>query len=241
MDRAVESTEQTTSADHRYGIDTKPSSGAKEIIMNKTFMAALLVLTFTPAANLRAQDRMPMIPAHKLTDAQKKAIADYKDIRKADLAGPPWSVALRVPDLVVPALQLRLHNLNNSALSHKLTEFAILIAARRWTNNYEWNAHNPLALSAGLSAAHIAALAEGRRPERMAEDEEILYDFCSELLGNQSVSDPTYARAVARFGEPGVVEAASLEGYYTFLSMLMNTARSPMPAGAKPALAPFPR
>ena len=75
----------------------------------------------------------------------------------------------------------------------------------------------------------------------MAEDEDILYDFCTELLYNQSVSDPTYAKAVAKFGEPGVVEAASLEGYYTFLSMVMNTARSPMPAGVKPALGPFPK
>jgi len=182
-----------------------------------------------------------MIPADKLTDAQKKAIVDYKNIRKTDLTGPPWSVILRVPDLIVPSLEIRLHNLNNSALSRKLTEFAILIAARRWTNNYEWNAHNPLAVSAGLSAAHITAIAEGRRPLNMAEDEEILCDFCTELLDNQSVSDPTYARAVAKFGEAGVVEAASLEGYYTYLSMMMNVARSPLPAGAKPALERFPK
>ena len=209
--------------------------------MNKNLAAALLVLAFVQAGKVRAQDRLPMIPADKLTEAQKKAVADYKDIRKADLTGPPWSAILRVPDLVVPSLQIRLHNLNNSALSRKLTEFAILIAARHWTNNYEWNAHSPLAVAAGLSAANIAAVADGRRPEHMADDEEILYDFCIELLRNQRVSDPTYARAVTKFGEPGVVEAASLEGYYTYLSMIMNTARSPLPAGAKPALAPFPK
>jgi 4-carboxymuconolactone decarboxylase len=122
-----------------------------------------------------------------------------------------------------------------------LTELAILIAARYWTNNYEWNAHNPLAVTAGLSPEIIAAVADGRRPAKMAEDEEIVYDFCMELLHNQSVSDPTYARAVEKFGEPGVVEATSLEGYYTYLSMIMATARSPMPAGAKPALTPFPK
>ena len=182
-----------------------------------------------------------MIPADKQTDAQKKAVADYKALRKADLTGPPWSVILRVPDLVVPSLELRLHNLNNSALSKKLTEFAILIAARHWTNNYEWNAHGPLATTAGLSPAIVAAVADGRRPTGMAEDEEILYDFCTELLHNQSISDPTYAKALAKFGEAGVIEASSLEGYYTYLSMIMNTARSPMPAGAKPALTPFPK
>src|ERR1700688_4457705 len=127
----------------------------------------LLILAMLQAANVGAQDRMPMIPADKLTNAQKKAVADYKDIRKVDLTGPPWSVLLRVPDLVVPSLQLRLHNLNNSALSQKLTEFAILIAARHWTNNFEWNAHSPLAATAGLSPAIIAAIADGRRPPIM--------------------------------------------------------------------------
>jgi 4-carboxymuconolactone decarboxylase len=67
-------------------------------------LAALLVV------NATAQDRMPPIPADKQTAAQKKAIADYKDLRKADLTGPPWTVLLRVPDLIVPSLELRLHN-----------------------------------------------------------------------------------------------------------------------------------
>jgi 4-carboxymuconolactone decarboxylase len=204
-------------------------------------MKPTLLLLALLASSLSAQDRMPPIPADKQSDAQKKAVVDYKDIRKADLTGPPWSVILRVPDLVVPSLQLRLHNLNNSAISRKLTELAILIAARHWTNNYEWNAHGNLATTAGLSPAIIAAIADGRRPEHMADDEEILYDFCTELLHNQSVSDPTYARALAKFGEPGIIEAASIEGYYTYLSMIMNTARSPMPANAKPALAAFPK
>jgi 4-carboxymuconolactone decarboxylase len=202
----------------------------------------LTILVFGLAVALAAQDRMPPIPADKQTAAQKKAVAEYKDLRKADLTGPPWTVLLRVPDLIVPSLELRLHNQTASnPLGRKLTEFAILIAAREWTNNFEWNAHANAATTAGLSAAIIAAVADGRRPERMAEDEEILWDLCNELLHNKSVSDPTYARALAKFGEAGVVEVASLEGYYTYLSMVMNTARSPLPANVKPPLAAFPK
>jgi 4-carboxymuconolactone decarboxylase len=202
----------------------------------------LVAVAVSLIVNVKAQDRMPPIPADKQTAAQKKAIADYKDLRKADLTGPPWTVLLRVPDLVVPSLQLRLHNQTfANPLGAKLTEFAILIAAREWTNNFEWNAHSRAAATAGLNAATIAAIADGSRPQRMAEDEEILYDFCIELLHNKSVSDPTYARALAKFGEAGVVEAASLEGYYTFLSMVMNTARSPLPANTTPALTRFPK
>ena len=204
-------------------------------------MTRYLVLLGMTLGAAYAQDRLPMIPADRQTDAQRKAVADYKAIRGQDLTGPPWAVLLREPDLVVPSLEIRLHNQRNSGLSAKLTEFAILIAAREWTNNYEWNAHGALAKNAGLSQAIIDAVADGRRPQGMAEDEDLLYDFCTELLHNQSVSDPTYARMLAKFGEPGIVEAATLEGYYTYLSMVMNVARSPLPAGAKPQLTPFPK
>jgi 4-carboxymuconolactone decarboxylase len=208
--------------------------------MKKHWLAAGLLLSAI-AWQMNAQDRLPPIPPDKMTAPQKKAVADYKELRKADLTGPPWTVLLRVPDLIVPSLELRLHNLNNSALSRKLTEMAILIAARHSTNNYEWNSHHPLATTAGLDESIIAAIADGRRPEKMADDEAIVYDFCAELLHNQSVSDATYGRAVAKFGEAGVVEAASLEGYYTYLSMVMNTARSPLRPGDSPVLKPFPK
>ena len=200
-----------------------------------------LLASFVACATLRAQERMPPIPADKMTAAQKKAVADYKTLRGVDMTGPPWTVLLRVPDQVVPALQVRLHYLNNSVLGPRLTEFAILIAARRWTNNWEWNAHSTAATAAGLKSDLMTAVAEGRRPDRMADDEALVYDFSLELQDNQSVSDATYARAIARFGEPGVVEMASVQGYYTYLAMVMSAARVTVQPGAKPALERFPR
>ena len=208
--------------------------------MKRTSFGLLLISLFSTVP-VYAQDRLPVIPADALTQAQREAVTDYKSIRGVDLVGPPWSVILRVPDLLVPSLQMRMHNINNSALSRKLTEFAILIAARFMTSNFEWDAHLPAALEAGLSASIVAAVADGRRPEEMEEEEEILYDFCTELLQNHGVSDRTYARALAEFGEAGVVEATGLEGYYIYIAMMMNVARSPLPAGQSPALAPFPR
>ena len=207
----------------------------------KRMSFGLLLISLLSTVPVSAQDRLPMIPADTLTEAQRQAVADYASIRGVDLVGPPWSVILRVPDLLVPSLQMRMHNINNSALSRKLTEFAILIAARFMTSNFEWAAHAEAALEAGLSPSILAAVADGRRPEQMDEGEEILYDFCTELLWNHSVSDRTYARALAEFGEAGVVEAAGLEGYYIYIAMMMNVARSPLPAGESPALAPFPR
>jgi 4-carboxymuconolactone decarboxylase len=208
--------------------------------MSLRFVSVVLVSVLGVAA-AGAQERLPPIPADRMTPAQQKAVADYKALRGTDLTGPPWTVLLRVPAQVVPALQIRLHYLNDSALEQRLTEFAILVAARRWTNNWEWNAHSAAARTAGLSDDVMAALAEGRRPPRMRDDEEIVYDFSTELQANQSVSDATYARAQARFGEPGVVELASIQGYYTYLAMVMSVARVTTQPNVKPALERFPR
>ena len=207
--------------------------------MIRPIATVVLLIALVPAA--QAQERMPPIPADKMTEAQKKAVADYKAIRGTDLTAPPWSILLRVPAHVVPALQIRLHYLNESAIGPRLTEFAILIAARRWTNNWEFNAHSTAAATAGLKPEIIAAVADGRRPDQMADDEALVWEFCAELQDNQSVSDRTYARALARFGEPGIVEIASIQGYYTYLAMVMNTVRVGVQPNAKPMLERFPK
>ena len=127
-----------------------------------------------------------------------------------------------------------------SALPPRLSELAILITARHWCQGYEWSIHSAIAADAGIAATVIGAIAEGRRPPDMADDEATLYDFCHELLRNQSVSDPTYERAVALFDQKGAIDLVGILGYYSLLAMVMNTARTPMREGMKSTLRPFP-
>ena len=202
-----------------------------------THMIAALLCT---AASALAQDRMPPIAPDKLTDAQKKAVEEFKAARSVDISGP-FVPLLRSPEVLTRARALSDYLRYRSTLPPRLSELVILMTARAWTQNYEWNAHEPLARQAGLNAAVIKAIADGRRPEGMADDEEILFAFCEELRRNQSVSDPTYARAVAKFGEQGVIDTIGLTGYYTMIAMVLNTARTPLPAGAGTGLMPFPR
>jgi len=203
------------------------------------FTLALLVLAVSFSMPADAQTRMPPIPAEKLTDAQKKAAAEFEAVRGA-LTGP-WAVMLRSPDMINRARGLSDYLRFKSSLPPRLSEFVILITAREWTQNYEWNAHHGLALKGGLKPEIAQAIAEGRRPEGMAEDEAALYDFCIELHRNKSVSDATYARALAKFGEQGIIDTVGLSGWYTLVAMTLNVARTPVPVGAPPGLAPFPR
>lgn len=202
-------------------------------------MTLVLVLSLACSFSAVAQERMGPIPADKMTDAQKKAAADHTSAR-GQLTGP-WQVLLRSPELMGRVRGLSDYVRWDGALSPRLSEFVILITAREWSQPYEWNAHQPLAVKGGLNPEIAKAIAEGRRPHGMAEDEEILYDFATELLQNRSVSDATYARTTAKFGEKAILDTIGLMGHYSLIAMVLNTARTPVPPGGPPRLEPFPR
>jgi 4-carboxymuconolactone decarboxylase len=187
-----------------------------------------------------AQDRMPPIPADEMTEQQKKAAAEFAEGRGYAVRGP-FAPMLRSPEVMLRAKAMGDYLRFKSTIPPRLNELAILITARQWAQNYEWQAHRPLAEKAGLRAEIAQAVADGRRPAGMAADEEAVYDFCTELHANRSVTDATYARALATFGEQGVVELTAVNGYYTFNAMMLNVARTPLPANARAELLPFPK
>jgi len=117
----------------------------------------------------------------------------------------------------------------------------MLIVSRRWTQQFEWAVHVPLARDAGLKAETVESLAAGGRPVAMAPDEAIAYDFSAELLSTQGVSDATYNAALAQFGERGLVDLLGVLGYFTAVSMVLNVAHTPPPADTRVTpLAPLP-
>lgn len=177
-----------------------------------------------------APERMPPIPAAKMTEAQKKAAAELSAGRRGSVRGP-FHAFLRSPNLMDRVQKLGEYLRYDCPIELRVRELAALMAARHWTQQYEWHAHAPHALKAGLKSAIIEAIAEGRRPTGMADDEEIVHDLVTELLVNKGVSDPTYARAKKRFGEGGVVELIGVVGYYAMLAMVMNVARTAIPDG----------
>lgn len=191
------------------------------------------------AAAEAVQDRMPPIPADKMTDAQKEAAAEI-------LAGPrkavvgPFIPLMRSPELMNRLQKVGEYLRYNTKLGSNISEFVILQMARHMTQQFEWDAHVDLARKAGVKEATIAAIAEGRRPAGMNQDEEMVYEFVSEIREHQSVCDATYAPVVKRFGEQGVIDITALCGYYATLGYIMNVARTPLPPGKMPALVLFP-
>ena len=118
------------------------------------------------------------------------------------------------------------------SLPERIRELAICVVARETSNQFEWQTHAPKALEAGVAQTAVDTLAAGRRPRGLTADEGAAADFVTELMQRHGVSDPTYAEAVRRFGEPGTVELTALVGYFVMVCWIMNVARTPGPAGS---------
>jgi 4-carboxymuconolactone decarboxylase len=174
----------------------------------------------------------------QMTEAQKAMTRHVLDGPRTAMTGP-FNVMLRSPVMGDLAQELGAQVRFNSTLPPPLREMAILIAARHWTGQYEWQSHKALALEAGLSPAIIASIATGQQPRSMQPNEAALHRFCSELLQTKHVGDDTFAVAKAAFGEQGVTEIMFTLGYYSLVSMLLNVDEHPLPAGVAPELQPL--
>lgn len=166
--------------------------------------------------------RLAQLSVDDMTPEQKK-------VRDEVVAGPrgqivgPINAWLRSPALCDKAQKLGAFCRFESSIDARLREFVILIVARRWSAQIEWWAHHPLAMKAGLDPAIADAVMARRRPGFANRDEEIVYDFCNELLDTHQIGDATYQTMLDTFGEAMTVEFVALLGYYTSVAMILNT------------------
>ena len=175
--------------------------------------------------------RIAELAPDALTTEQRQAAAEFEAARGFAPVGP-FALLLHSPALLGPARAMGDHLRYHAAIGPVLSELVILLTAREWSQNFEWAVHAPIAQAAGIADAVIDAIANGDLPPGMSDDEAIVYDFSTELLKMRQVSDPTFARAVERFGQAGVTDLVALHGYYGLLAMLLNVARYEPPPGS---------
>ncbi len=204
----------------------------------KIALAFAGLLLAMPALAAPAQ-RLPNIPAASLTADHKQALADYRAARGVELTQGPFMPMLYSPGALAAARAAGDYFRFKPSVGPKLTEFIALLVAREWSADYEWSAHAGEAAKYDITPAMIEAMRVGRRPDAMSADQTLAYDFVAELHHNKQVSDVTFEKARARFGEKGVVDITGIVGYYTLLAMQLNVAHTP-PSGPIPRLPRLP-
>lgn len=185
-----------------------------------------------------ALPRMAPLAVADYTEEQAEVATQFEATRGVKVAGP-FALLIRSPEVLKHGQALGAFLRYRCSISGPLSEFAILVIAREWTQNYEWHIHSAIALRSGVDPAIVEDLRVGRRPNAMSEQQATIYDLSTELLRDRKVSDDTYARAQNLFGETGIIDLVAINGYYSLLAMAMNTARMANPDGAVP-LPPLP-
>ena len=184
-----------------------------------------------PAAKM-GPIRLPAIPEDQLTPEQRSLMgAIASGPRGTFKMGGPFFCYLHSPAFGELAQKLGAYCRFGTSIAPRLTEFAILATAHWWKAHYEWAAHEPQALKAGVKPATIQALRAGREPTSAPKDERAIYAFIKELYLTRRASDRAYKSVHAHLGDAGMVELVGLLGYYAMVAMTLNTFRMPVPDG----------
>ena len=172
----------------------------------------------------------------EITLAQKDVHDEIVAGRRGRFGGP-FQILVRAPEVCRHLQRLGEYLRWGSSLPPALPELAICLTARHLRASYEWHAHAPLAVEAGVPAATIEAIRTGATPSFTAPDQVLVHRIVTELIDTKRLTEAAFADAVARFGEQGIVELGTIIGYYTAIGNALNAFQVPLPAGAPQ---PFP-
>ena len=213
--------------------------------MRHLFTIALVTTVFALPLAAAAQERYPALNPDQLSAQQKAYVESLQKPPRSNttaLTNPPFKVYMRSPELATKLEAVSDYVRWGTGQQPRLTELAIMITARQWSNQWIWRGHYRAAVKGGLDASVGAVMAAGKRPEKMKEDETILYNYAMEMYRDKAVSDATYAAAVKQFGEKGLIDLVATMGYYDTVAMTLITAKAVAPKEDDvPQLAGLPR
>jgi 4-carboxymuconolactone decarboxylase len=179
--------------------------------------------------------RFPKLAPEAMSPAQREVAAEITAGPRGEVRGP-FIALIHNPELAGKVQKLGEHLRWKGKLPPKLKELAVLVTARRWTCQHEWVMHSKLALDGGLAAPIVEAIREAREPGGMLPEEMAVYTFCRELHASGRAGDVAFGEVEKHFGLDGALELIALNGYYTMMAMVLNTAGLPLPGGVAPPL-----
>jgi 4-carboxymuconolactone decarboxylase len=209
----------------------------RQMLTAAACLAAALPLAWIAANTVSSpargkEPRFPQLTLDQLNDQQRRVGDKIVKISSVGLGGP------YNPMLHSPVYAQRMYDLLDYLRWHtsvptKLNEMAILVVSRQWRSQVEWYAHAPLAKKAGLAESIIADLKANTRPAGMSPEEEVVYDFITDLT-TKHVSDELFDRAKMLLGEQQVVDLTGVAGTYVGVAMLLAMAEQSVPADKEP-------
>jgi len=177
--------------------------------------------------------RLPAVSRDDL-DANGQALWDSLMNSRGYIGGPTACI-MHHPDLAAKSTPLGSQLRYSGVLAGADRELTILTAGREVEAIYEWHAHEPDGLKAGVSKEAIEVLRNQQPTMSLNEREALVIDAVRSLYREHKLSDDLYARAEKALGRKGLVEMIVLAGYYGLVGFVLNAFEVDLPEGATPA------
>ncbi|MEN3348028.1 MAG: 4-carboxymuconolactone decarboxylase [Bradyrhizobium sp.] len=180
--------------------------------------------------------RIKLLPPGEMNPAQKE-VYDESIAGKRGAPPAPMMAWLNSPEMARHGTRLGEVLRFDTIFPAKLSEIAILVTARHWTAHYEWYAHKRLALKGGMDPKLIEDIRVRRTPVFDDPKAKMIYDVAKALHEGHGLPKGLYDEAVEVLSLRGLVEVIGLCGYYTIVSMTLNTFEFQLPGGELSELA----
>jgi 4-carboxymuconolactone decarboxylase len=180
--------------------------------------------------------RLPLLKREDLDDAGKRAY-DHAVAPGKSIVGLRGPAGIRL-------YSTRTAKAHNTAIDYfrqdagfdpKIREIAILTVAREMDSRFEWAAHEPEALKAGVAQNVIDVIKHRKNTQGLSETDAAVIEFGRQALRDHKVSSAAFARMKARFAPKQLVDLVLLMGNYASTAVLLAAFDMQVPDG-KPSL-----
>lgn len=174
--------------------------------------------------------RIDLFDPSRMDQRQREIYEDILQGPRGRLVGPLRAV-LRVPELAILWSKFGEYLRYSTTLPARRSELAILVTARHWNSQVEWEIHAADAERAGVPADLISSIAIAKLPQMSDLADIEIYEFSRQLLEHGDVDQDIHSAIVARWGEAGVVELTAVVGYYSLVALMINSQGIPTICG----------
>jgi 4-carboxymuconolactone decarboxylase len=170
--------------------------------------------------------RLSPLDESSMSDAQRallEALNSGPRARQGKIAPVgPFGVWLRSPTIGHAAQSFGAAVRFETSLPERIKEIAICTVGAHYRAKFEFAAHGPMAIRAGVPAEAVEAIRVGEDPQLSDAADIASYRIARQLLTRHRLEEATYGDAVQRFGESGLVELVTVIGYYCLVCLTLN-------------------